>query len=157
MHLSKATTTAGFGKQQGAALVVGLVLLLVLTILGVSVADSMSLQSNMARNSQFSVHSYQVALSEIAAQLLDLDEDIAPLDNALLNGTEPRTGDDIFMQPANFNQTVQFDYIGEGLPPPGYSVDSYVGRLFELNSRAQLNNTGIFSDQTQGFNYAGPK
>ena len=144
-------------KQSGAALLVGLLLLLVLTILGLSVVDSSSLQGNMSRNSQFRVHSYQVALSEIVAQLTDFDIDISPLDAALLNGTEPRTGADVFMQPANFTQTVSLDYVGEGLPPAGYSVDTYVGRLYELNSRAQVNNTGIFSDQTQGFNYAGPK
>ncbi len=144
-------------KQSGAALVVALVLLLVMTILGVAVVDSSNLQGNMSRNSQFRVHSYQVALSEISAQLQDIENNIAALDDALVNGTVNRVGGDIFMQPANFAQTVRIDYIGEGMPPPGYSVDTYVGRIFEIDSRAQVNNTGIFSDQTQGLNYAGPK
>lgn len=142
--------------QEGATLIVSLILLLVLTIVGISTIESVNLQSLMARNSQFQVESYQVALSEIEAQLEALEVDLGPLTDAVTEGTETRTGDDIVMQPDHFDQTVIYTYAGEGLPPPGYSVDIYVGRLFELNSRAQMDNTGIFSDQTQGLNYAGP-
>ena len=142
--------------QEGATLIVSLILLLVLTIVGISTIESVNLQSLMARNSQFQVESYQVALSEIEAQLEALEVDLGPLTDAVTEGTETRTGDDIVMQPDHFDQTVIYTYAGEGLAPPGYSVDIYVGRLFELNSRAQMDNTGIFSDQTQGLNYAGP-
>ena len=51
--------------QEGATLIVSLILLLVLTIVGISTIESVNLQSLMARNSQFQVESYQVALSEI--------------------------------------------------------------------------------------------
>jgi len=143
--------------QQGATLLVSLVMLLILTLVGLSAVENVNLQTHMARNSQFSIHSYQIALSEIRAQLKDLETDIAPLNAATINGTEDRLGDDISMQPDKFTQTVSYEYIGEGLPPTGFSVDTFVGRIYELDSRAQLDNTGIFSDQTQGLNYAGPK
>ena len=143
--------------QRGATLLVSLVMLLILTLVGLSAVENVNLQTHMARNSQYFIHSYQVALSEIQAQLSDLETDIAPLNAATFNGIENRVGDDISMQPDKFTQTVSFEYIGEGLPPTGFSVDTFVGRIYELDSRAQLTNTGIFSDQTQGLNYAGPK
>ena len=144
-------------NQKGATLVVSLVLLLILTLMGISASENVNLQAHMARTSQFQIHAYQIALSEIKAQLLVLDTDIASLNSAAVNGTDAQTGDEIAMQPQHFNQTVGYAYMGEGLPQTGYSVDTYIGRLFELNSRAQVNNTGVFSDQTQGLNYAGPK
>ena len=149
--------TTSISQQRGATLMVSLVLLLVLTVIGISAVHNTSLQSRMSLNSQFQVQAHQVALSEINAQIVDLEQDLGVLDDTLLNGLQERTGDDVFMQPDKYEQTVSFEYQGEGLPPVGYSVDAYVGRLYELNSRAQLDNTGIFSDQTQGFNYAGPK
>ena len=107
--------------QEGATLIVSLILLLVLTIVGISTIESVNLQSLMARNSQFQVESYQVALSEIEAQLEALEVDLGPLTDAVTEGTETRTGDDIVMQPDHFDQTVIYTYAGEGLPPPGYS------------------------------------
>lgn len=144
-------------KQGGAALIVSLILLLVLTVVGLSAVENVALQSKMARNSEFKVQTYQIALSEIAAQQTQLAVDLAPLDTALDDGSLVQTGDDIVMQPGDVTQTVSFDYVGTGVPPEGYSIDEFVGRHFELNSRAQMDNTGIFSDQTQGLNYAGPK
>jgi len=125
--------------------------------MGVSSIESVNLQTNMARNSQFNIHAYQVALSEINAQLAALNTDMSSLNQAVINGSEAQTGDALQMQPDNFTQTVAFSYIGTGLPPTGYSVDTYIGRRFELDSRAQVSSTGIASDQTQGLNYAGPK
>lgn len=154
---TRARNLRSAGDQRGATLIVSLILLLVLTIVGLSAIEGVNLQSQMARNSQFQVQSYQVALSEIQAQLAALEIDLGPLDTAVVDGVVNREGDDISMRPDHFAQIVSYSYEGEGLPPPGYSVDAFVGRRFELNSRAQLDSTGIFSDQTQGLNYAGPK
>ena len=75
-------------KQSGATLIVSLILLLVLTLVGVSAIEDVTLQAHMARNSQFQVHTYQVALSEINGQLSILDTDINVLNAAVVNGTE---------------------------------------------------------------------
>ena len=48
-------------KQSGAILVVGLVMLLVLTILGVSTMNTASLELNMAGNDQFQENAFQLA------------------------------------------------------------------------------------------------
>ncbi len=143
--------------QTGAALVVSLILLLVLTVVGLSAVENVALQSRMARNGEFKVEAYQIALSELSAQQTMLVLDIAPLDTALADGTLNQVGDDIVMQPGSVTQTVSYNYVGTGIPPEGFSIDTFIGRHFELNSRAQIDNTGIFSDQTQGLNYAGPK
>ena len=54
-----------FHRQQGAVLVVGLVLLLVLTILGVSTMSTASLELNMAGNDQFYENAFQLAESGV--------------------------------------------------------------------------------------------
>ena len=48
-------------KQNGAILVVGLVMLLVLTVLGVSTMNTASLELNMAGNDQFQENAFQLA------------------------------------------------------------------------------------------------
>ena len=48
-------------KQQGAALVVGLVLLMILTILGISGMNTATLQLTMASNAQFHQDAFQAA------------------------------------------------------------------------------------------------
>ena len=72
-------------KQGGATLVVCLVLLLILTIVGVAAIESVGMQSHMARNNQFLVHSYQVALSEIEAVTKYVD--VSAFDYETLIGT----------------------------------------------------------------------
>jgi type IV pilus assembly protein PilX len=49
------------GRQQGAALVIGLILLLVLTILAVSGVFTSTLELRMVRNSQSQEHAFQAA------------------------------------------------------------------------------------------------
>lgn len=48
-------------RERGAILVVGLVLLLVLTVLGISTMSTASLELNMAGNDQFSENAFQLA------------------------------------------------------------------------------------------------
>jgi len=66
-------------RQQGAALVVGLVLLLVMTILGVSTMGTASLELNMAGNSQFYQNAFQLAETGNDVMLARLNAGTAPL------------------------------------------------------------------------------
>ncbi len=50
-----------YSKQRGAALVVGLVLLMILTILGISGMNTATLQLTMASNAQFHQDAFQAA------------------------------------------------------------------------------------------------
>lgn len=55
--------------QQGMAMLVVIVALLVLTILGLSASDSTSLQALMVRNSQLRLETFNASLAEIESQL----------------------------------------------------------------------------------------
>ena len=55
--------------QQGAVLIVSLMLLLVMTLLGIATVDLSQLQSQMARNSLTSQYLHQIAYSEIQARV----------------------------------------------------------------------------------------
>jgi type IV pilus assembly protein PilX len=61
MQASFATITAARGKQRGATLIVGLVLLLVLTVLGVSGMNTATMEVTMAGNVQFQQDAFQLA------------------------------------------------------------------------------------------------
>ena len=60
-------------KQSGAILVVGLVLLLVLTVLGISTMSTASLELNMAGNDQFSENAFQLAETGIDVTIANVN------------------------------------------------------------------------------------
>ena len=60
---------AGRGYQQGAALVVGLVLMLVLTVLGISGMNTATLELTMANNTEAHQDAFQAAETGIDIQL----------------------------------------------------------------------------------------
>jgi type IV pilus assembly protein PilX len=68
--------------QRGAALIVGLVLLMVLTVLAISAMRTSTLDLAMAGNAQFRENAFQLAESGVQATLRDLDANLAPLDAA---------------------------------------------------------------------------
>ena len=104
-------------RERGATLIVSLILLLILTIVGSSAIDNVSMQVRMTRNAHLEMETYQIALSEIVAQLRQLREDISPLDDALINETTEMEYEELEMTPENFVQNVGVAYAGEGLPP----------------------------------------
>ncbi len=59
--------------QQGATLIVALIFLVVLTVAGVTAARFATFEERMASNSQFRNQTFQLAQSEIRAQLLALN------------------------------------------------------------------------------------
>lgn len=61
MNRKSNQTIASRARQEGAALVVGLVLLLVLTVLGVSGMNTATLELTMASNTQFHQDAFQAA------------------------------------------------------------------------------------------------
>ncbi len=65
MHSSPRTKT----RQQGAALIVGLLLLLVLTLLAISGMNTATLELQMAGNNQFTQSAFQAAESGVEATM----------------------------------------------------------------------------------------
>ncbi len=144
--------------QRGAILIVSLIMLTILTLIGVTSMDDVNLQRNMVRNNQLKIQAFDMAMSEINAQIFNLITDM----NFMVDAINTPGGVNVvaaLMAAADnpFDQTVSVSYTGEGRPPSGYSLDDYTGRMFQIDSAALLANTGSTSDQTQGLNYAGPK
>lgn len=69
--------------ERGAALVVGLVLLMVLTVLAISAMRSATLDLTMAGNSQYRENAFQLAESGLEATIRSAAVDAAPLDAAV--------------------------------------------------------------------------
>jgi type II secretory pathway component PulK len=161
-------------RQQGATLLVALILLLVMTLVGIGAGDTAIMQMQMSRNSQFEQEAYQIALSEIQSQFVGFTEDLAPLTTAMNNyadadngdditedGVEPLTGSELLMAAEaaaiNAEQEAALVFVGDGAPPSGFTIGSFVGKRFDLNSDATIGGTSIGSSQTLGMNFAAPK
>lgn len=146
---------------QGMTLVVALVLLLIMSMIGIASVDNGAMQAKMSRNNRFSVEAYEVALSEMRAQY---DSFVAQTYTAVITDTindQTMEINTFFMAPIyndqTLEQTMTLEYLGAGAPPSGYSVNSFTGHRFELNSQARFTGTGTFSAQTQGITHIAPK
>ncbi|MEO0975497.1 MAG: PilX N-terminal domain-containing pilus assembly protein [Pseudomonadota bacterium] len=127
-------------QQRGAALIVGLVLLLVMTLLGVTGINSNTLDLVMAGNAQHSQDAFEAAESAIQAEVLR-----GPLEDIAV----PRVTEDY-----QFNAGVTADatvtYSNTQLPPPGYSITEYRSDHYEVDSLGQ-SARGARSNHVQGF------
>ena len=75
-------------RQEGAALIIGLVLLAVLTVMGISGLGTATLEVAMADNMQRGQYAFQAAESAVHAQMRLAPQDI--IVNGLLDGSEVR-------------------------------------------------------------------
>lgn len=144
-------------RQKGVVLIVTLVLLVIITLVAVSSVSDVALQSRMSRNSQFGLNVYNQALSEINAQVGTMADDQTLLASAIADDRyELAAGELIMIQPG-FSQAAAVEFLGEGNAISfGRTLGAGVPYRFELDSVAELDNTGAGSDQTQGLIYLGP-
>ncbi|GAA5317388.1 MAG: hypothetical protein AseanaTS_25930 [Candidatus Pelagadaptatus aseana] len=151
-------------EQKGATLLVSLVLLLLLTIIGISSIEDVSLQSNMVRNSQFKMQAFNVALSESNAQYANVNQNFL---SAIIQSAEAYiySGEELAMtSPDNpFQQDVVMNYDGNAggvvakKASKAMDLQGFDTYYFSLDSDASLTNTGTQSSQVQGIEYIGPK
>ena len=153
--------------QSGAVLIVSLVMLTILTIIAVGTATDIGLQSNMARNSQISMNAFNTTLSELRAQFQasKANDNISDTSyQQLLSDvyqTEPThtaATDELLMPSANnpFTQTFEITFIGYGHCGGGNEVGS-TGLIYEFEGTAELDSTGIKSEQVMGVCYPNPQ
>ena len=132
--------------ERGAALVVGLVLLLVLTILGISTLRTASLELLMAGNTQFKDNAFQLAESGIESELARIrvtpgsvvpvpnwEQTIGPLPITELNG----------------ETTVTVRYLNEGTLSTCGSVGTFAAYHFEVEADGDAERDAE-STQSQG-------
>lgn len=138
-----------------------LVILTIMTFLGLNSMTDSGLQAAMVRNNQLRLMAYNTALSEINAQLEDIESNINTTTLLDAHGSPDGTREyefvEILLSPLNhpFTQTLTTTYLYEG-PVPEYELGDYVAWHFELESDAVLEGTGTRSDQAQGFYYVAP-
>jgi len=155
-------------KQRGAVMVVALVVIAVVSLASVASMQDVNTQSNMVRNEQLSSNAYQVAISEINAQLSSINLNAEGLDDPMIltlinqgawnHQSQPFLGPDAGA--GAYAQTLEMASLCEVtscVAPPGYSL---VGgdRVLqaEINSIASFPGSVSESDQSQGFWYLLP-
>ena len=158
--------------QQGAVLMVSLILLLVMTLLGIAAIDSSQLQAQMARNSLLSQRLHQIAFSEIQAQTTAL-ENLDYVHSVTTSTTAPEALQYQGLSSNSMGLTLvdtlsathdsslytlsaAIAFIGNTAPPSGYSLNLYVGKNYEIYTVAKSTTTQSASRQTQGLNRIAP-
>lgn len=108
--------------QRGAALIIGLLLLLVLTVFAVSGMSRATLELALSGNTQFSENAFQAAESAIEAELVTGPSTVAA----------PRVSNFSFGDATTANSTVTFD--ATRLAPPGYSLTEYQSDHYRIQA-----------------------
>jgi len=139
--------TARSRREHGAALVIGLILLLVITILAVSGVVTSTLQLRMVSNQQQQENSFQAADSAIEIAMA----------NEPYSTTVPQTGSGTLPNGDQYEYELRF--VGDSsLPtvPTGYSLGTgFQAYHFEVEGTSTTAG-GANSDHTQAFYVVGP-
>jgi type II secretory pathway pseudopilin PulG len=146
--------------QQGAVLVISLVLLTVLTLVGVASMSSSSLELKAASNAQQYKSAYEAAQSRIefaatnnAINPLDYLIAIPDIDNPSTWPVQNCDDTDGCPDGSTWTATAQLDYTGGCGPAAGYSIEADRGpvmRTFAITVDAQNNSGTSSSVQVQG-------
>ena len=117
-------------RQSGAVLIVAMVILLILTLLGVSTMNTTSLQERIAANTQERVHAFQAAETGLNQAFAD---DLA------FDITSTYTGGATPTQFAGSADSASYvpTFMGFSAPPPGmlYSATSFQAAHFNFRSK----------------------
>jgi type IV pilus assembly protein PilX len=156
--------TKTYHRQRGAALIVGLVLLMVLTVLAISAMRTATLDLTMAGNAQFRENAFQLAESGIQATMrqirtgaLNLDDAVGVPDCPPAPDLPQQVWDDATLawQPAVEVLELRGRYEtricreGETLDMPGTSVGRQIHYRIEARGRTDQRNAEAI--HAQGF------
>lgn len=109
-------------SQRGAALIIGLLLLLVLTVFAVSGMSRATLELALSGNTQFSENAFQAAESAIEAELVAGPPAVGVI----------RVTPFSFGEATDATSTVAFD--ATRLAPPGYSLTEYQSDHYRIQA-----------------------
>ena len=119
-------------KEQGAILVVSLVLLLVLTVLGISTMNSASLELNMAGNDQFYENAFQLSETGIDVLIQQLNNGAA-MPPPLNPGVCPPFNPAVPVPPMGGTVATRLCFIGD---IPDLSGGSSIGKIRQYHYMA---------------------
>jgi len=136
-------------REQGAILVIGLVLLLVMTVLGVSTMSTASLELNMAGNDQFFENAFQLAETGLDTTITALNNG-TPVPAPLNPGVCPAFGAPVAVPPMNGTVAVRLCYQGD---IPDITGESSLGKIRQYHYVNQ--SIGAARSQARSFNHQG--
>lgn len=164
---------SGLAKQQGAVLIVSLVMLTILTVIAVGTTTDVGLQANMAKNSQLSIRAFNASLSQLNTRFNTLTinniyEDVL--------GEIYRNQDPVIENtPATANNPFDLTFTMASITPDGSKSlggsnvhgvtiggsggggSQQASLWFEFHSVSDLPNSGLGSNQTYGVYYVTSK
>jgi type IV pilus assembly protein PilX len=113
-------------RQRGAALAVGLILLLVLTVLAVSGMNTASMELVMAGNEQYRQRAFHASETGIELALADLPS--VPQTGAVMSVDRALTGD------VESDVVTASQYMGDDRNLTGFSAGKFVGLHYQISS-----------------------
>lgn len=148
-------------RQEGAVLVISLVLLLVLTLIGVAGMNSSTMQERMAANAQNSNRAFQGAESSVWALLEQLyDNDLSLLRDSMKSADEKSSVVSYTLDSAKgITGTHQARFLGEVIITSGSSMDAnessslLKGYRYELKGTAEMAGSGAGTTIYKGIEY----
>ncbi len=151
-------------KQSGAVLIIGLLILLLATLIGLASMNNATVQERMAANEQNSNIAFQAAESAIDAQI----QLVANGDTTQLNAAQAQYEIDPPVWPVDttynagisgVSTSVEIRSMGDIALSSGNSVDAdessvrLTGARFEMRSTAQVSRSGARANIIQGLEY----
>ncbi len=144
-------------KQEGAVLVVSLLLLLVMTLIAVGGISISLLEENMVANSENHSLVFQGAESAIEGTIRD---ESVLLESLNLQDGNPFPSRTFELNHASSSQVITAVTTVEALPPSpalGFSLGQFVSYPFEIKSQSAIANSGALSTHVQVIKRVAPR
>ena len=149
-------------SQAGAALIIGLILLMVMTVLGVTGMSRAILDMRMADNTRQGQYAFEAAQSAIDTEMLNPNP--IAFDETVESGDVVRQLDPPYSFPAEVDtplataaaETV-FRSEADMAPDSGWEAGTMTALHFEIDSRGESVARGARSEQLAGFYVMAPK
>jgi hypothetical protein len=136
-------------RQSGAALFIGLILLVIITLIGISGVRSVIMEKNMASNNQYQVMVFQAAETGIEGALADTNAFIAAI-NTPTDGTWPTRNYNVTHADNPYAITsVAEIQVGAPTVPVGYSIGEFVTYPFTIISDGTIASINAADRHTQ--------
>ena len=153
MQYKRSHSIAPVNRQQGAVLIVSLMLLLVMTLLSVASMSTSVMQEKMAANAQNTNRTFQAAESAVDAHVsIILGGNSDNLNEAMTSPTEQGVVMTVNIGTSDVTATAQIEYLGEIITTGGGSINAdesstlLNGHRFEL---VGIGNIAAVQAQTQ--------
>lgn len=139
-------------KQKGSALIVSLIILIVLTVIGFSASRTTVLEERMASNSQNKLKVYQLGISELNSQFVDMRSDTDELVKAIKHKGEAQDQTEI-VSDTGATVTTQLTYMSDASIPDGEDLPETRAYRYHLDTDIVVTNANVQTNQTLGVQY----